>query len=103
MSKAPKKQSGELLATQYLRTIAERLGLDVPAVADLVEAVFADNPAVKAIQEGKDAFHTRCGTKCVFDIMPALSRPGEYRFLVHCPKCLRDLMEGEIQYVPHSE
>ena len=68
---------------------------------DLLDRVFAEHqqtPCLVAIIHGHRPFHRRCGSLCSFVAGNAVDKPGSFYLGVTCPKCLRDLMEGEIEY-----
>src|SRR5262245_38025008 len=97
MSNQQKKQLGTPSVTRYLTHAAARAGLDVAAVAAHLSAACADGSSVGlAISEGKTLFHKTCGSRVDLVVVPAVGRPGSYWLGATCPKCLRDLMDGEI-------
>src|SRR5262245_24146098 len=102
MSRQPKKPSGTHSDTPYrdtVRQLLEKVGVSV--AEDLLERVsveHADNPAFIALVEGHRPYHRVCGSLCSFIAAGAFNSPGSISIGVTCPKCLRNLMEGEIDY-----
>lgn len=107
MSNPPRKQFTKPLDVPLEHRIdallQEHLGATPADVAR--EAVLAEtgNEALEHFKKGDIPYHTRCGAPASWLVRGAWSVPGSFSFGVHCNKCLRDLMTGEISYAPYSE
>lgn len=98
MSTRHKKQSDMRSDTPSLPRVVNQLGEDVSNAEEVLEVVSADTPALQAFQLGKSPYHRICGSRCDYTLHPVPGMPGELHFGVLCPRCIRALMEGEIDY-----
>src|SRR4029450_12500187 len=100
MSKAPKKQSGERSDPLYPIDVRFPVGEQgaVSSVDEALEHVSVENVNLKAFRDHREAYHRICGTLCGYYLANVPYRPGEFFFGVHCPRCMRDLMQEEIFY-----
>ena len=103
MSTQHKKPSDKPSDIRSARQVVSELlaAVGVSPADEVLERVFAEHqqtPALVAIMHGHRPFHRVCGSLCSFIVANAVDKPGSFHLGVVCPKCLRDLHEGEIDY-----